>query len=66
MYSRYVVYFPDTELYLYTARTRVSSIDIAKKYNSIQAAKNAVAKSEWLHERYTIIAVDTPAVDMYD
>ena len=56
MESRYIIYFPDDDTYLYTIRTKVKAKDIAKKYNSPQAAKQAVIKSEWKHDKYVILS----------
>lgn len=58
MESKFIIYFPADDTYLYTLRTKVKAKDIAKKYSSPQAAKQAVTKSEWKHEKYVILPYD--------
>ena len=45
-------------MYLFSARTRVRSIEVAKKYTNINSAKKAVSKSLWNREKYEILNFD--------
>lgn len=45
-------------MYLFSARTRVKSIEVAKKFSNIKSAKQAVLKSLWSNEKYTILDYD--------
>ena len=55
MNTRYIVYFPQSETYLFSSRTRVKSIEVAKKYSNSDVAKQAVKKSLWKNEEYTVL-----------
>ena len=58
MNNRYIIYFTEAQMYLFSARTRVRSIEIAKKYTNINSAKKAVSKSLWNREKYEILNFD--------
>ena len=58
MNYKYIIYFPQTQMYLFSARTRVKSIEVAKKFSNIKSAKQAVSKSLWSNEKYTILDYD--------
>ena len=58
MNNKYIVYFTEAQMYLFSARTRVKSIEVAKKYTNINSAKKAVSKSLWNREKYEILNFD--------
>ena len=58
MNNRYIIYFTEAQMYLFSARTRVRSIEVAKKYTNINSAKKAVSKSLWNREKYEILNFD--------
>ena len=58
MNNKYIVYFTEAQMYLFSARTRVRSIEVAKKYTNINSAKKAVSKSLWNREKYEILNFD--------
>ena len=58
MNNKYIIYFTEAQMYLFSARTRVRSIEIAKKYTNINSAKKAVSKSLWNREKYEILNFD--------
>ena len=35
MNNRYIIYFTEAQMYLFSARTRVRSIEVAKKYTNV-------------------------------
>lgn len=57
-YSNYIIYFPQSQMYLFSPRTRVKSIEIARKFAYMKSAKNAVLKSPWSDENYVILDYD--------
>ena len=58
MNNQYIIYFTEAQMYLFSARTRVRSIEVAKKYTNINSAKKAVSKSLWNREKYEILNFD--------
>ena len=54
MNNKYIIYFTEAQMYLFSARTRVKSIEVAKKYANVNSAKKAVSKSLWNREKYEI------------
>ena len=56
--NRYIIYFTEAQMYLFSARPRVRSIEVAKKYTNINSAKKAVSKSLWNREKYEILNFD--------
>ena len=58
MNNQYIFYFTEAQMYLFLARTRVRSIEVAKKYTNINSAKKAVSKSLWNREKYEILNFD--------
>ena len=58
MNNKYIIYFTEAQMYLFSARTRVKSIEVAKKYTNINSAKKAVSKSLWNREKYEILNFD--------
>ena len=58
MNNKYIIYFTEAHMYLFSARTRVRSIEVAKKYTNINSAKKAVSKSLWNREKYEILNFD--------
>ena len=39
MNNKYIIYFTEAQMYLFSARTRVRSIEVAKKYTNVNSAK---------------------------
>ena len=58
MNNKYIIYFTEAQMYLFSARTRVRSIEVAKKYANVNSAKKAVSKSLWNREKYEILDFD--------
>ena len=58
MNYKYIIHFPQSQMYLWSARPRVKSIEVAKKFSNIKSAKQAVLKSLWSNEKYTILDYD--------
>ena len=58
MNNRYIIYFTEAQMYLFSARTRVKSIEVAKKYANVNSAKKAVSKELWNREKYEILNFD--------
>ena len=58
MNNKYIIYFTEAQMYLFSARTRVKSIEVAKKYTNVNSAKKAVSKSLWNREKYEILNFD--------
>ena len=58
MNNKYIIYFTEAQMYLFSARTRVRSIEVTKKYTNINSAKKAVSKSLWNREKYEILNFD--------
>ena len=58
MNNKYIIYFTEAHMYLFSARTRVRSIEVAKKYTNVNSAKKAVSKSLWNREKYEILNFD--------
>ena len=58
MNNQYIIYFTEAQMYLFSARTRVRSIEVAKKYANVNSAKKAVSKSLWSKEKYEILDYD--------
>ena len=58
MNNKYIIYFTEAQMYLFSARTRVKSIKVAKKYTNVNSAKKAVSKSLWSKEKYIILDFD--------
>ena len=58
MNNKYIIYFTEAQMYLFSARTRVRSIEVAKKYTNINSAKKAVSKSLWSKQKYKILDYD--------
>ena len=45
-------------MYLFSARARVRSIEVAKKYTNVNSAKKAVSKLLWSKQKYKILDFD--------
>ena len=58
MNNRYIIYFTEAQMYLFSARTRVRSIEVAKKYTKVNSANKAVSKSLWAKQKYEILDFD--------
>ena len=58
MNNKYIIYFTETQMYLFSARTRVRSIEVAKKYANVNSAKKALSKSLWSKQKYEILDFD--------
>ena len=58
MNNQYIIYFTEEQMYLFSARTRVRSIEVAKKYANVNSAKKAVSKSLWSKQKYEILDFD--------
>ena len=58
MNNKYIVYFTEAQMYLFSARTRIRSIEVAKKYTNVNSAKKAVSKSLWNRKKYEILNFD--------
>ena len=58
MNNKYIIYFTEAQMYLFSARTRVRSIEVVKKYTNVNSAKKAVSKSLWSKEKYEILNFD--------
>ena len=58
MNNQYIICFTEAQMYLFSARTRVRSIEVEKKYTNVNSAKKAVSKSLWSKEKYKILDFD--------
>ena len=58
MNNQYIICFTEAQMYLFSARTRVRSIEVAKKYTNVNSAKKAVSKSLWSKQKYEILDFD--------